>query len=429
MSKYIKSHSSFFLNNRHQSTKDGTIYEKEQLTVNGISEFSNVKGQTPIFRDGNFMLTTRYNRSTSRSFTPIKWSKNTYSGSVWTSEVLDNYPDDKNSNDATIDFKFNYYSLKDFSYFGSCAELIRSSLSDISNKFPAEMYVSTMQGLDASGKMIETGIIDKYYVKGGLDNAEYNDLGDATYKYVVSNPFDINIINNVVYNEVSDNDRPRYFSNGEYLNYDIIDETGATHPISAWTSNQRYYYLNDKDNQYAIYNGDSLAWAQNADYVEINGEKKKKKKCFNPGDECAQVVLMTSDGKTMEIHAFMSNDSNIVLLVSSDFLKYHIRPNYAKYESFIDGLDRFEKLLFRTDTVPLYKSVFEIVKEERTHIISRQMRSFVFPIGDGGYNIDITSQAYLTYAKSLADIALDYDNLYCDNIYRSMTHEAIKNRS
>lgn len=427
MSKYIKSHSSFFLNNRHQSTKDGTIYEKEQLTVNGISEFSNVKGQTPIFRDGNFMLTTRYNRSTSRSFTPIKWSKNTYSGSVWTSEVLDNYPDDKNSNDATIDFKFNYYSLKDFSYFGSCAELIRSSLSDISNKFPAEMYVSTMQGLDASGKMIETGIIDKYYVKGGLDNAEYNDLGDATYKYVVSNPFDINIINNVVYNEVSDNDRPRYFSNGEYLNYDIIDETGATHPISAWTSNQRYYYLNDKDNQYAIYNGDSLAWAQNADYVEINGEKKKKKKCFNPGDECAQVVLMTSDGKTMEIHAFMSNDSNIVLLVSSDFLKYHIRPNYAKYESFIDGLDRFEKLLFRTDTVPLYKSVFEIVKEERTHIISRQMRSFVFPIGDGGYNIDITSQAYLTYAKSLADIALDYDNLYCDNIYRSMTHEAIKN--
>lgn len=427
MSKYIKSHSSFFLNNRHQSTKDGTIYEKEQLTVNGISEFSNVKGQTPIFRDGNFMLTTRYNRSTSRSFAPIKWSKNTYSGSVWTSEVLDNYPDDKNSNDATIDFKFNYYSLKDFSYFGSCAELIRSSLSDISNKFPAEMYVSTMQGLDASGKMIETGIIDKYYVKGGLDNAEYNDLGDATYKYVVSNPFDINIINNVVYNEVSDNDRPRYFSNGEYLNYDIIDETGATHPISAWTSNQRYYYLNDKDNQYAIYNGDSLAWAQNADYVEINGEKKKKKKCFNPGDECAQVVLMTSDGKTMEIHAFMSNDSNIVLLVSSDFLKYHIRPNYAKYESFIDGLDRFEKLLFRTDTVPLYKSVFEIVKEERTHIISRQMRSFVFPIGDGGYNIDITSQAYLTYAKSLADIALDYDNLYCDNIYRSMTHEAIKN--
>ena len=112
----------------------------------------------------------------------------------------------------------------------------------------------TMQGLDASGKMIETGIIDKYYVKGGLDNAEYNDLGDATYKYVVSNPFDINIINNVVYNEVSDNDRPRYSQTENILIMISQMKLGATHPYPHG-SNQRYYYLNDKDNQHAIYNG------------------------------------------------------------------------------------------------------------------------------------------------------------------------------
>ena len=54
-------------------------------------------------------------------------------------------------------------------------------------------------------------------------------------------------------------------------------------------------------------------------------------------------------------------------------------------------------------------------------------KKFVFPTSEGDYNLDVTSEDYYNYVDSLSKYALFYDETYCDNLYRHMTHESIKN--
>ena len=56
------------------------------------------------------------------------------------------------------------------------------------------------------------------------------------------------------------------------------------------------------------------------------------------------------------------------------------------------------------------------------------METFVFPKADeGGYNIDALSDRYNDYTIRLAEIGNYYDEYFTDNLWRSMTHESIKN--
>ena len=55
------------------------------------------------------------------------------------------------------------------------------------------------------------------------------------------------------------------------------------------------------------------------------------------------------------------------------------------------------------------------------------MEEFIFPTSYGGYNIDATSFGFNDYTSRLAEIGAYYDEYFTDNLYRSMTHEAIKN--
>ena len=55
------------------------------------------------------------------------------------------------------------------------------------------------------------------------------------------------------------------------------------------------------------------------------------------------------------------------------------------------------------------------------------MKSFTFPTTHGGYNLAVNIVKYEHYIDSLTQVASFYDEYYCDNLYRCMTHESIKN--
>jgi hypothetical protein len=139
MSKYIKSHSNFVLKTKHQDTKDGVIYERDITTIGGRDRFS--KGQVPVYRSGNFVITVNNEDTLYKKAATQEWKENE-SGNTWNLDILEGYEkDEKSSYDKRIVIKKDYYDLRDFSYFGSCSELMRASINGIIKKFPGELFV------------------------------------------------------------------------------------------------------------------------------------------------------------------------------------------------------------------------------------------------------------------------------------------------
>lgn len=405
MGKYIKSHSNFILQKKHQKIDDGTIFYQDQLTVNGISEFSNVQGQYPIYRDGNFLLTTRITNGYTRSMAPRKYLNNSFSGNIWTNEVLENYPVDRDSQIDTVQIKFSYYSLKDFSYYGSCAELVRASLNDIVSTFPAELYVVSKNG---------KGVSVEYRPEG--DNTSPITIGEDGFFCNISNPFNIDIITRRAFSETEDSRVSpfRYFSNEGYLNYTVLNKEGY-HDVVGWEVQNRY----NLDG--SLFEGTDDEWT----IAVLNG---KAKQCFMNGDELARITIYAEDGITIPIRAYKQNGSLTVLNTTDAFIDYHIRPQEQIYEDWYRNLDRFELILMQRDSSPIYTCQFEVLKlDEKTEEVYGDLQKFSFPIADGGWNLDIQGNSFQHYATSLRDMARRYDDLFCDNLLQNMTHESIKN--
>ena len=71
-------------------------------------------------------------------------------------------------------------------------------------------------------------------------------------------------------------------------------------------------------------------------------------------------------------------------------------------------------------------SGFEIIKENSFGYY-KELENFTFPTTFGDYNLAVNDSAYSSYIESLIDVADFYDETFCDNLYRNLTHESIKN--
>ena len=176
MAKYIKSHSNYVINQKHQTTKDGTIYERDITTIGGRDQFA--PGQIPIYRSGNFVITT--NGEVQKSFkidSNSSWESNNGNiEDVWTLKTLEDKAIDKTaSNDNSIVIKQDIHNLSDFAYWGSCSELFRTSVGDILNRYPGEYYLpynnvdlytrtwNYTQTVDSNGSEVVKGTNNHWY--------------------------------------------------------------------------------------------------------------------------------------------------------------------------------------------------------------------------------------------------------------------------
>lgn len=372
----VKSHSNYVLKSRHQDVSDGTIYERDITTIGGVNQFA--KGMTPVYRSNNFIITVRNDKGSTNTYGNSKWEKNGNSGNTWTLENLSGLTSSDESSDSTkIVLKQDYYDFCDFAYYGSLSELFRASITDILSRFPGELY----------GTSHNTYYTTAITVDGeSIEDSVRIGLSDNLTLYELDNPFGIDIHST---NVPSDADSKKYFANGGYKNYELIDKSGNTCDIDSWSSK--------------ISNNNA---------------------CI--GEKFGEIVI--NDKYT--IYAYMGENFKVTYMFdknSLNSLEYvHIRPLSGFLDDFYNGCDNFEKLLMNRKSTPLYKATFSVLKEG-DYGMYREFETFVFPTTYGGYNIDANNYGFTDYTARLSEIGEFYDNRVTDNIYRAMTHEAIKN--
>ena len=496
----IKSHSNYVIRKRHQYTTDGTIFERDITTIGGLDQFA--PGQVPVYRHGNFIITVNNEDNSSRHVMPVKWEENE-DGNVWDVDALEKQKSDPSSVEDSIVIKKDYYNLMDFAYYGSCAELIRGSVTDIIRRFPGELYAPYVE--TNNGKV---GVIEYYRDPDAKipvpnpdgDRAQWKRLGEDKDLYLLSNPYAIDIhTQHIAETEVDD--LLKYFANDGYKNYTLVEE-GEVYAINGYSpirSAISYITYSTTDTETIVTNtssliirltytifgktktvklnpGESLTEQGNASefgYEFGFGNVKATKNAKNTeveyvyggdyafasadgnetalqvpvisykqeirhfevvsaeyilceGDELGHVTLSFQDHDDIIVYVYVGQEKKIKYMVEPGLLGIHIRPKREFLDNFMKSLSVFQSVLVTDKTDPKNKATFEIWEETDTGY-NRYLRDFVFPLGEGGYNLGTDENSYQNYISSLLKSAVMYDENFCDNLYRSMTHESIKN--
>lgn len=467
---FIKSHSNYVLKSKHQDVNDGTIFERDITTIGAVDQFS--PGQTPIYRSNNFIITVRNDGRPANQYNTSKWKEND-SGDIWTLQTIDNMVSDfEDDNDTKIVLKQDYYDFRDFAYYGSLTELFRVSVGDILARFPGELYITSDYAYYTVRESYDFEKIETKYPIGGYGKKTDED-GNLLPKYsVISNPFNINLY---VDNVPDGADPLKYFAENGFLNYQIGKPKTTTTKLKCGENIEDYLEWCDITGWTVTYHDpcSKIPDFCNCSDLEIETWTPSKCECDN-----LQATLLTSnnratrnllkassneasddeseeseeyyrriatitisytceDGTSGEIiiYAYLDDYNNVVYMVDNedeqqgDLTGMHIRPRKAdKPHYFLDVFysdsDNFQKLLVNEDTH--YKATFSVIREN-AYGYYREFVSLQFPTGAGGYNLDATNYGFNEYTNQMVEIGEYYDENFTDNLWRSMTHEAIKN--
>lgn len=211
---------------------------------------------------------------------------------------------------------------------------------------------------------------------------------DGKNLYLVDNPFNIEF-DTFIFDDINVLNPLRIFSKA-YENYVIYDTSGLV---------------------------GSLTWDRNIltnDVCHDNGECLSTVNLGTPFDSQRTVLLYyyVYQGKKTLFH-------------DGTFSGGSIRPTGKVINKFFNELNDFEKLILNKKTN--YTALLETPKETEKGNIAYK-KPYTWPKTDfGTWNIDINSERYVEYAESLLDISDFYDSYFTNNLWSSLTHEAIVN--
>lgn len=360
MGRYTKNNSTYTLRKRSQDINNGLITERDWSTVTG-GYFRYSKGKRVIYPDSNFIFTT------SNVQLPSKRNRPTDEAVELT---YDNVKDSKNIvNDVSLNTESN--DIRSFAYYGSCVELVESSISNIIATFPACIYT--------------TDDILQYPV--GDDFVDISEDGKVLHK--LSNPFAINLLDEKeIFGEY---ENPMRYIRETFDDYLINNESISTYGVElsfddCYEKNQWYYNDSDKKSERYI--------------VKITINTINNSNIIYGYQVGKEIVYMTADDIT-------------------------IKPKEEIIEEYFDNLTGFERQLLNRKSKPLYSNTF-ITPVEGNLSYKYVNRIYTWPTVCN-YCLDIESAKYGSFIEKLLNMATIYDELWCDNLYGKMTHEAIKN--
>lgn len=357
---YIVTRSNYTISTKHKSVgTDKVIRERDYMAIGGNGAFSNT---SLPYGESNFKMTINTKTNSLRKHKYGDWL------SVDGSEILtlDNLPESV-STESKIQLKPNYASMLDFAYFGSCVELLETTVKYIINNFPAELYVTDKKD---------------YYTN---ENGEYLILGEDDFDnpVVVENPFAIDLFSNT------------------------LKEEGITNPL-------RYFSLSRQC--YNILKDDGTIAECSPKWEVTNGNKR----CYKNGDIINTVILANSI-----IVKEYYNEGNRVLITEDIFKGYHIRPSTKYVNDFFDNLEDFGKVLVNRESNPLYTATLDYITETDTGLKVHK-EDCTWP-SSYGWNIDISGVDYNEYIDKLYKLALVCDEYKADNLWKMLVHDSIKN--
>lgn len=473
------------MRSRHQRTDLGTILERDWVTTNGLNVLRFGPGRKIWYNSGNFVFTTAniptYHKK-HKLATEIK---------TWTW-------DDCKSADGTVnDVTPNFYTtdLRDYAYYGSCVEMIRSTVEDIISDFPGSM-MTTFNYPKTDWR--KTGHIVEYIestptftpVKGNIslqitpsDDYPENcwNINKKWFYYTGSQWEKVTEVSNIssmtelgIYYYVLEDGTIKklvektVIKDGKEETYIDIDNYGTpivtNNFISYYTKDFEYYEYNYDgasfdvkdapigvidgfvlDNPFKIdmhhkrvildkYDNSMRFIAQSwSKYCVVNGDGKEEKitsftiepkdvtKCCEEGLVMYDITIETEKSKYVIKAYYVGGD---IVYVYNNKKMTEIRPQQEYIDDYFANLKGFKRQLLRQDTIPLYSNKF-ITPVEENLIWFYPVEMHIWP--SKGYCIDISSEAFETFIGNLFDLAQHFDELWSDNLYRSMTHESIKN--
>lgn len=373
--KLFKSKTNFTLRRLHQSGSYGSIYERDYTTLTSFP--SNTKDLLYVHNGPSFKLTITPGLNGQKKYKHGNWLTNNKdclgNSELWTLSCLP----EANNVDSKITLKPNSRRLTDFACYGSSYELIKATLTDIISKFPAELYV-TNETLKKS-KILETD--------SSLVNSDLYKKSSETNLYIIENPFNIDLLQKTI---PEDNvaSTLRYFCESSHM-YTILKADGSKEGIVVYETNLQ------EDNKNCLTNGDYLGCA----------------KFYNTNKE----IMLT-------IYCYYYENK---ILYFGDKEDYRIRPNNDVINSFFEGLDDFGKILLNQQTD--YTAIFETYTETKEDGWVMLEKKYKWPTDKGDWNLAINGISYNNYLYDLTNLAIGYDMLFTNSIWRDMVHESISN--
>lgn len=432
MGRYSKSYSNFILRKKHQNIDSGVLYERDWVSIGNVHRFE--PGKKPYYSDSGFIFTEN----------ALPFFKKKHDYGKWVAHFV--YDDVKDASSEVNEVKVNRDSndLRSYVYYGSCEDLIKGSIENIIKNFPGRLdpTTSTLVVQDADGSWIDTNKF-VYENQFGLDmytqttsiadfDNELHYLTATWQQYnVVRLDADGNrasvapIIEYVVTNAEGEIlGSKKYHDEGfDFICYKDFffkwsEEEQKFIPVEYSTNCTNYFVMCD---EYIRYRDKYYMWSyDDGQYLALNVLEI----CNDNYQKIYSVKLKAADEPDtyISVDVYRVNGEMVYCSLDNNFI---IEPNKEAIDKYFDNLEGFEKKLLTRDTRPAYRNIFKVPYQLSNGMYTFVDRTFTWPSRD--YCIDIESMAYETFVNALLDMAVLYDEVYSDCIWRCMTHESIKN--
>jgi hypothetical protein len=323
------------------------------------------EGGTTLFTNGNFSISVNLDPKPDVLF--IQGTKSRLF-------CLDDIATDDNAEldiQGNIKAKLNIDLTDPLSYvwYGSSKELMRASLLDIQEKWPAAIYVDNKVG-SVTGNNITDYVYDI-------------SADESTFKVssnFFNNPYNIKYTVDAKYTPTESNENPLRNFTLKYSNY-VIQHNGITRNIKSITP----------------------APQKTNSEIELVVDG-------NPFPELTGIIIPQLTFLSGEI------DGSI---------PFFIKPNETEVEKFFSGLNDFQRTILNRDVYPKYRTNITSTDITDDGLVLTTTKVFDFPILEDGYNLNFFDAFYIAFLNKLTDLTEGLDEIRTDIIVRKYVTEAI----
>ena len=407
MGRYTRNVSTFIEKKKHQNIEGGSIIERDWTTIGERHVIE--PGKRRVHSDSGFLFTESNIPGVKKRNRTDNWSE------FYTIDSLS----------PTINNEVNIIKLPDgdsltsYSYYGSSNEMVRASIENIVKWFPGKCW--------SDNKYIKRSIGDGMYyllfdiINDGHHNyvLEFNPENKqrSTYEpliYEINNPFQIDFFRfgrTFTKDENSLRNIPYSWENYYIKGCKILSYTSWVKPYNECEEDYNVIY-----EAVVTYEVSPSVSRLNEFYAD-----------YGVGIESDDCIEFTSSSVTYNMgHIYgLKLGDNIILC--TDIKDFTIVPKPVVITNYFNNLDGFEKLLLTKKSNPIYSPVLKtpVSRGENSYGYYIVNREYTFP--SNGYCIVCDGIKYDEYINSLNHLSELTDELFSDNIWRNMTHEAIKN--
>lgn len=450
MARYSKITSTYTLKKLHQNIDNGTIFERNWTTIGERHVIE--RGKRKVYGDSGFLFTD--------SIRPGLRKRN-YSGEWSDAFTLDSLSSTVNDSVNQVELSTSN-DIRDYAYWGSAEELLRSGVESIVKWFPGRLWSTS-------------NAIIRLHPDGEYQEYIQNIVGDGhgNYRVIFINTADANKPCDDSSSEPHNIDeedgdcltfecgedsesciqfdcKSAYYGDGCCVHFsDGITESRGQECVTFGCEGDCPEFQPECDNSIHIYSVRNpfminlfdkesylgkydnrlrnlpLSWKQYLiNDVPISGYNVY----IRPFNECdsdytVQYAITVKYRNTTVNFYGLKVDGNI--LWCCDTPNVTIQPKKVIIESYFGTLDGIEKVLLDRRTYPWYTAKFITPVDVGTTRFYYTERIYRWPSTD--YAIDVDTFGFETYINSLYSLGKTMDELWTDNMWNRMTHEAIKN--